>query len=341
MIVLQYKLVRPFVIEAAYEEIPLGEAGKVIVKPDFLSVCKADMRYFFGQRDAGVLKERLPMALIHEACGEVLYDPSGEMKKGQKVVLLPNIPGEDEYYSENYRLDSRFRSSRADGFMQEMLALEHRYLMPYPDRLPDEVMAFAEFISVGIHAAESFARTAGRRRNHVAVWGDGSLSYVLCSVLKCLFPDMKITVVGINPAKLQYFTFVEEALTVNQVRLAPQYDHTFECVGGSGSVNAISQMIDTILPEGTMVLLGVSEEPVPIHTRMVLEKGLTILGRSRSGREDFEKVAALMERDFVFVERMKHMISHVTEVASTNDVSRAFDLAKTADFKVIMKWDIG
>lgn len=340
MIALQYKLMKPFMIETAYHSISLGEADEVIVKPTFLSVCKADMRYFFGQRDLNVLKERLPMSLIHEACGEVLYDPLGRLKKGQKAVLLPNLPGKDTYYMENYRLDSRFRSSRVDGFMQEMMALGHRFLIPYSGSLPDEVMAFAEFISVGIHAVDSFLKISRERRRHIAVWGDGSLSYIVCSVLKCMLPEAKITVIGLNPAKLQYFTFVDETLIVHQVQKAALYDHCFECVGGSGSISAISQMIDTIKPEGTMTLLGVSEEPVPINTRMVLEKGLTLLGRSRSGREDFEKAVRLLEDDSVFLGRVRHMVSHTVEVTTVNDINRAFDLAKTADFKVIMKWNI-
>lgn len=338
MIALQYKLVDPFIIETAYNDISLGEG--VIVKPEFLSICKADMRYFFGQRDAEVLKKRLPMSLIHEACGEVLYDPSGKLCRGQRVVLLPNIPGKDEYYTENYRLDSLFRSSRADGFMQEIMALDPQFLISYPNKLPDEVMAFTEFISVGIHAVDTFVKRAGERKDHIAVWGDGALSYIICSILKCVLPETKITVIGVNPTKLQYFTFVDETITVNNVSKTAQFDHCFECVGGSGSGAAVSQIIDTIQPEGLVMLLGVSEEPVPVNTRMVLEKGLTMIGRSRSGRVDFEKAVELLKTNPAFVGRMKHMISHVAEVKNINDISRAFDLAKTADFKVVIKWNV-
>lgn len=338
MIATQYKLVKPFIIETAYNDISICDG--VIVKPKYLAICKADMRYFFGQRDLKVLKKRLPMSLIHEACGEVLYDPNSVFNKGQKVVLLPNIPGKDGYYTENYRLDSLFRSSRADGFMQEIIALEPKFLVPYSDRLPDEIAAFTEFISVGIHAVNTFIQKSGERRNHIAVWGDGSLAYVVCSVLKCMLPESKITIIGISPTKLQYFTFADEVLTVSEVKNIPQYDHCFECVGGSGCTPAISQIIDNILPEGTISLLGVSEEPVPINTRMVLEKGLTMIGRSRSGRVDFEKAVELLENNGSFVGRMKHIISHLVDVSKINDISSAFDLAKTADFKVVIKWNV-
>ena len=70
-------------------------------------------------------------------------------------------------------------------------------------------------------------------------------------------------------------------------------DHAFECVGSAASQHAIDQMIDHIQPEGTMAILGVSEYPVPINTRMILEKGLRIYGSSRSGREDFERTVEL------------------------------------------------
>ncbi len=338
MIATQYKLVKPYIIETTYNDISLSEG--VVVKPKYLSICKADMRYFFGQRDLNVLKKRLPMSLIHEACGEVLYDPSGQLQKRQKVVLLPNIPGRDEYYTENYRLDSLFRSSRADGFMQEIIAMKSDFLVPYSDKLSDEVAAFTEFISVGIHAVDTFIKRSGARKDHIAVWGDGSLAYVVCSVLKCMLPKTKITVIGISPTKLQYFTFADEVLTVNEVENTPRYDHCFECVGGGGCASAISQIIDTILPEGVISLLGVSEEPVPINTRMVLEKGLTMIGRSRSGRVDFEKAVKLMENNDSFVGRMKHIISHLVDVSKINDISGAFDLAKTADFKVVIKWNV-
>ncbi|SUM34962.1 zinc-binding dehydrogenase [Staphylococcus gallinarum] len=46
-------------------------------------------------------------------------------------------------------------------------------------------------------------------------------------------------------------------------------------------------MIDLISPEGSISLLGVSEYGVEINTRMVLEKGLTLFGSSRSGAQDF------------------------------------------------------
>lgn len=340
MICMQYKLVKPFVIETFFNDVKPEGTSHLIVRPEKLSICKADMRYYFGQRDAAVLKKRLPMTLIHEACGRVMYDPTGQYKSGDKVVLLPNIPGSDIFYDENYRLDSVFRSSRADGFMQEALRIRHEQAVPYRSDLPDEVMSFTEFISVGVHAVNSFKQIAHSRREQVGVWGDGSLSYVVCCLLKSLCPETKITVVGLNPGKLQYFNFADEILTVNQVEQKAKFDHCFECVGGTASGAAVEQMINSLHPQGTIMLLGVSEEPVPINTRMVLEKGLTLLGRSRSGRDDFQQAVDILQSDEAFLARMKHLISVSIDIEGINDISRAFEIAKTADFKVVLGWNI-
>ena len=43
-------------------------------------------------------------------------------------------------------------------------------------------------------------------------------------------------------------------------------------MGGKGSQQAIEQIINIINPEGSIALLGVSELPIQVNTRMVLEK---------------------------------------------------------------------
>ena len=92
-----YRLVAPRRFEIAFEDIELF--GKnAIVRPTYLSICNADMRYYLGTRDAKVLAEKLPMALIHEGVGEVFFDPTNTFKPGDKVVMVPNAPVETDDY---------------------------------------------------------------------------------------------------------------------------------------------------------------------------------------------------------------------------------------------------
>ncbi len=339
MINMQYKLVSPLVIDIFYENLDYDNDG-ILVRPEMLSICKADIRYYFGMRDAKIIRRRLPLALIHEACGSVLYDKGGRYSKGDKVVLLPNIPGKDTRYGENYRLDSRFRSSRADGFMQEMISLPQSQILPYSG-IRQEIAAITEFISVGMHAVMTYSKKKeGKIPEHLAVWGDGALGYVICCLLKYFYPRVHLTVIGANQTKLGMFWFADACLTVDEVGERPQYDDAFECVGGQESGNAISQMIETVMPEGILTLMGVSEEPVPVNTRLVLEKGLVLLGRSRSAKEDFEKVIEILETNQKFADRIRMLISEVVAVREVDDIHRAFNQSLLADFKLVMDWKL-
>ena len=85
-----FQLVQPKVISVQYSELSLDD--KVIVRPEYMAVCHADQRYYFGQRDINVLNKKLPMALIHECCGRVCYDPTRTFSVGQQVVMIPNVP---------------------------------------------------------------------------------------------------------------------------------------------------------------------------------------------------------------------------------------------------------
>ena len=72
-----YRLVAPRRFEVAFKDIDLF-GDEIIVRPTHLSICHADQRYYQGLRPAEILREKLPMALIHEGIGEVVYIPQYE-----------------------------------------------------------------------------------------------------------------------------------------------------------------------------------------------------------------------------------------------------------------------
>ena len=334
-----YRLTAPRKIEIAFSDIDLN-SNEVIVRPTFLSICNADQRYFQGTRDASVLSEKLPMALIHEGIGEVVFAPGGEFSPGDLVVMVPNTPSEkDDVIAENYLRSSRFRASGFDGFMQEYVQLPADRLVRLPDGINPEVAAFTEIVSVNVHAISRFERFSHKRKNAIGVWGDGNLAFITSLFLKKMYPKTKIFVFGISRRKLADFTFVDETFLINEIPPGLQIDHAFECVGGQGSPKAINQIIDIINPEGTIAILGVSEYPVEINTRMILEKGLRVFGSSRSGRSDFEKVVELYESDGDIVEHLARIVGSVRNVSSIKDMIDAFEADIHKEFgKTVMRW---
>lgn len=335
-----YRLTQPRKIEIEFSEIDIFSSD-VIVRPRYLSICHADQRYFQGNRDAKVLAQKLPMALIHEAVGEVVHAPDGSFRPGDMVVMIPNTPIEtDDIIAENYLRSSKFRASGFDGFMQEYVQMPSDRLVLLPEGIDPTVAAFTEIVSVSVHAISRFDKIAHSRRDVIGIWGDGILSYMTSLFFKKMYPESKVYVFGIVPKKLADFTFVDETFLTTQIPEGLKIDHAFECVGGNASQIAINQIIDYINPEGTISILGVSEYPVPINTRMVLEKGLRIFGSSRSGREDFRKTVGLYEKHPDIVERLGRMVGEVKHVRSIKDIMEAFDFDIQNPFgKTVMKWE--
>lgn len=335
-----YRLVAPRRFEVAFSDIDLF-SGEIVVRPTHLSICHADQRYYQGTRPAEILAQKLPMSLIHEGIGEVVYDPKGEYKPGEAVVMIPNTPSEaDSIISENYLRSSKFRASGFDGFMQDNVAMGRDRLVRLPDGVDKTVAAFTELVSVSVHALRRLDMIAHNKRNVVGIWGDGNLGYITATFFKAMFPDTKLYIFGVTEEKLAGFTFADETFNVKDIPADLGIDHAIECVGGPASQKAIDQIIDHINPEGTVSLLGVSEYPVPINTRMVLEKGLRFFGSSRSGREDFQKTVDMYVSNPEILGYLSNLVGAQVEISSIKDMTKAFemDIQKVIG-KTIMIWN--
>ena len=334
-----YSLVATKQIVVQFEERSLDGDG-IIVRPTRLSICAADQRYYTGTRGKEAMKKKLPMALIHEGVGEVVYDPKGEFKPGDTVVMIPNTPIEhDPIIAENYLTTSKFRASGYDGFMQQYVFMGRDRIIKY-ENINHDVASFLELLSVSAHSINKFIKRSHERKNTIGVWGDGNVGFITALILKKQFPESKIIVFGKNEEKLSFFSFVDETYQIDSIPEDLRVDHAFEAVGGKASEYAIDQIIDYINPEGSIAILGVSENPVPINTRMVLEKGLTIVGSSRSGRVDFQYAVDFLEAYPDAQNQLQKLISSVIDVNGMEDIVKAFEYDLTTPFKTVLNWKI-
>lgn len=335
-----FRLVAPRKFQIEYENIDINDS-EVIVRPTYLSICHADQRYYQGLREASVLEEKLPMALIHEAIGEVVYDKYGQFQVGDRVVMIPNIPPYyDKVIGENYMRGTKFRSSGYDGFLQEYIVTEPRRVLFVPDIINDNVAAFLELMSVAMQAINRFQKNSHNRKENIAIWGDGNLGYITSLFLRKIYPKSKIIVLGKNADKLMDFSFADETYLINDSLAGVKVDHAFECVGGNGSGIAINQIIDLMEPEGTIAIMGVSEYEVAINTRLILEKGIRLVGNSRSNYEDFKQTINLLSDNPDVIEYMEKLISNIVEVSNLQEIVDAFEIdIRKAYGKTVLKWN--
>ncbi|MBD1221412.1 ribitol-5-phosphate dehydrogenase [Virgibacillus halodenitrificans] len=336
-----YRLVSPRQFEVTYKDKSIISSD-VVVRPTHLSICAADQRYYTGSRGKEAMKKKLPMALVHEGVGEIVFDPQKEFQIGTKVVMVPNTPIEaDPYIAENYLRSSKFRSSGYDGFMQDYVFMSRDRLVELPKDLNMEVAAFTELVTIAVHAISRFEKKAHNRRSVFGVWGDGNLGFISCLILKKLYPNSKVIIFGKTDYKLNHFSFVDESIKIDEIPEDLLIDHAIECAGGKGSQYAIDQIIDHIQPEGIISLLGVSEYPIEINTRMVLEKGLTLLGSSRSGTSDFQRTVDIYKKHPEVVDYLSTLVGNVHYISKLREVTEAFESDLSSSWgKTVMKWNI-
>lgn len=333
MIVKTFPLVRPGVFATDFREVDYTDT-QVIVKPSVLSICAADLRYYFGRRPSQVLQAKLPMALIHEAIGTVVWSKQQDIPVGAHVILLPC--GTNAVIDSNYLPGSFFRSSNADGFCQELMACNPEEVLLVSEQSDPLPFVSAELLSVCFQAIRQVERELSHSKT-IGIWGDGSLGYLLTYVISSFYKGKEITVIGKHEDKLDQFVFANKVETIFEPANT-KFDLMFECVGGAGAQSAIDGAISRANPKATILLTGVSENPPTVNTRSILEKGLTVRGTTRSVREDFIRANEFLsdpkKRKLVSV-----LFSQEKVVENANDLKCAFENSILAKFKTILKFN--
>ena len=340
-----FKVTSPGVIEEFIDTVE-GLEDKVLVKVDVMAICKADIRYYLGNRDPNVLNHKYPLAPIHEAVGHVVKDPTGTFKKGDKVILIPNSV--DEAYftdpenrrclrpdlGQNYYPKATFRSSTADGFLRNYYTCEPDLLVKY-DKVKPSLAVFSELLSV---ACAALRRIDFSQVERMALFGDGIMAYITYIALMYAHPELDLTVFGVDSQKMNAFKKCKTAKI--ETYSGDKFDTLIECVGGRFSEDAINSMIKLAIPGADLILMGVSEDRVAINTRTILEKGLSLKGVTRSTREDFVNVSKMIE-DKEVQKDLSIMVLSENTINSVGDIYKCFEADisnRLVIGKNIMKW---
>lgn len=342
------RLVQPKMFESVMESMSVSN-NHLIIRPTYLSICHADQRYYQGTREKEVLQEKLPMALIHEAVGEIQYDPLNEYRFGERVVLVPNIPGYElghskstsvlnEKIGENYCPQGKFRSSGYDGFMQELVSQPRNLIVQTHKGIESNLFSITELLSVCMHALKRFLQYSNGERKSIGVWGDGNVAFLMALLLKKKMPSTKVTVFGKHREKLEMFSFADEIYISNEPHSLLDIDHMFECVGGQSQSEVVNKIIDLVQPGASISILGVSEKKVEVNIRKVLEKGIVLVGNSRSGTIDFVDTVEFMKTKGIN-DYLNMLVTNQVTVSSIIDIHRAFEMDRIKPYgKTLIKW---
>ncbi|MNZ66635.1 L-threonine 3-dehydrogenase [compost metagenome] len=211
--------------------------------------------------------------------------------------------------------------SGVDGIAQSRLILPAACALPIPDDVPDEIAVLAELCSVSYHALSRLTDKLQSSDVRVAVFGDGPVGYLTAAMVHHYFgiESDRLQVFGAVPEKLAQFDFAQTAMVQEcDFSALEPFDIVVECTGGRFSESAINQAIDIVSPMGYLILMGVTEDRVPINTRDILEKGITVMGSSRSSSSDFQQVLSIMS-DAACQSTLRKLLPEVVMEVSTSE----------------------
>ncbi|PYM62695.1 MAG: Zn-dependent alcohol dehydrogenase [Candidatus Rokuibacteriota bacterium] len=275
---------------------PTPGPGQALLRVKRVGICGTDLHIFQGHLDHRVPKGGI---IGHETFGEVAEAPAGSgFTAGDRVVVEP------------LQLCGRCRACRMGasylcyglkvlgvdlpGGMQEYWAVDAARLLRVPDTLADDHAALIEPLAVATHDVR---RAAVKRDDAVLVFGGGPIGALIALVSRQR--GARVVVVEVNRHRLE----ILKALGLetvgpdrDPVKFANEWtggtgvDVAFEVSGHPAAARAVT---DVVRVWGTVSIVAIHAEPVPVNLYQMFARELNMHGARLYAREDWEEAIRL------------------------------------------------
>ena len=264
---------------------PVGP-GEVRIGVHTVGICGSDVHYFTHGRIGPYVVEN-PMVLGHEASGTVLEVGEGvdHLAVGDRVCMEPGIPNPRSRAARlgmyNVDPDVQFWATPpVDGCLQPEIIHPADFTYKLPEQLSLEEGALIEPFAVAVHAVTKAGLAPG---DVVVVVGAGTIG-VLTAIAAAASGASRVYISDVAPEK---FAKIEAYPTIHPVDVSRQdlgeavreatdgwgADVVFEA---SGSPHVFGNLWELPAPGGTVVLVGIPVDPVPLDVAAAQARELRI-----------------------------------------------------------------
>jgi propanol-preferring alcohol dehydrogenase len=265
--------------------VPSLAAGQILVRVRAAGICHSDVHYRAGRSPV----KPLPLTLGHEVSGvvEAVGDGVRGVKPGARVCLHYLVTCGDCRYcaagNEQFCPTGKMLGHHTDGGYAEYIAVPERNAIPLPDAISFEQGATLMCASAtAFHALRKSRLAAGET---VAVYGVGGLGMSAIQLARA-FGALEVFAVDVNPRKLA-LAEKHGAIPITAAEKDPVAEIRAR-TGGRGVDVALEliglpktmhQAITSLAILGRAVLVGITDQPLPIDTyREVLGPEAEIIG---------------------------------------------------------------
>lgn len=264
--------------------VPVPGPGEVLVRVRSVGVCGSDIHYFEHGRIADFVVES-PLVLGHESSGTVVAvgDAVEDIPLGSTVAMEPGVPcgSCEQCRAGRYNLcpDVQFFATPpVDGTFCEYVVLPRAFAHPVPEHVSFDAAALVEPLSVGVWACRKANVRVGSR---VLVTGAGPVG-VMAALVARAHGASEITLSDTNADRLAFAAGLGFATVDPRVVDLPStisVDVLLEC---SGAPAAIDAGIRSVVPAGTVVLVGMSPDTmVELPVGVIQGRELWVTGTFR------------------------------------------------------------
>src|SRR5687768_4048056 len=283
--------------ETGEAEMPRPGAGEALLRVRRVGICGTDLHIFQGHLD-----HRVPRGGIigHETFADVVSAPDGSgFREGDRVVVEPvQFCGQCRACRMGatylcYQL--KVLGVDVTGGMQEYWAVPAARLLKLPDSVSDHDAPLIEPLAVATHDVTRAEVKAGDR---VVVFGGGPIGTLIALVSRHRGADVKV--VEINPHRVEMLhRFGLAAIgpsedvkaVVNGWTEGAGADIAFEV---SGSPDAAALVTEVVRVWGTVAIIAIHSEPVPVHLYSLFARELKVHGSRLYTRSAWEEAIRLV-----------------------------------------------
>jgi threonine dehydrogenase-like Zn-dependent dehydrogenase len=284
------------VFETATAPVPDPGPGEALLRVRRAGICGTDLHIYQGHLDHRVPKNGV---IGHEIFAEVAAAPAGSgFSEGDRVVVEPlifcGICRACRMGATYLCYGLKVMGVDAPGGMQEYWAVPTARLLKVPDVLSDDDAALIEPLAIATH---DVARAQVKGGDTVVVFGGGPIGCLIALV--CRHRGARVKVVEVNPYRLAMLeSFGLETIgadrdvlrVVNDWTGGEGADVSFEVTGHPAAVRLVT---DVVRVWGTVNIIAIHAEPVPVHLYPIFARELTVLGSRLYTRAAWEEAIRL------------------------------------------------
>lgn len=266
--------------------VPAVHAGEVLIKIHKTAICGTDV-HIFNWDPWAQLHIKPPMTIGHEYVGEIAALGEGftGLTVGQRVSGEGHITCGRcrNCHSGNIQWCKDTSSVGVDrnGAFAEYLCIPATNVIPIPEDLPEDVVAFFDAFGNATHTALMFNLVG----EDVLIVGAGPIGIIATGI--CRYAGARrVVITDVNDYRLGLAKRMGATAAVNiqredlrevmkQQGLVEGFDVGLEM---SGSGAGFTQMISVMRNGGKISLLGIGNKPIEVNMNDIICKGLTLQG---------------------------------------------------------------